>query len=388
MAAMLLTSAAQVFARGDENVVTTNDSDGDRVVDTVDVDDDNDGITDVNEIAGNGQDVDTDKDGIPDRLDLDSDNDGVLDWQESGAVFSIDFSSLRVVSGRLLGEVGLNGYIDALETSTDNGQMSYTLANVDFPEDDLPDAIDLDSDNDGLPDLLEAGVDASLDIDGDGRIDIDRGSVGSDGIADRLQSTNDATCCDVNGDGVEDTVPRNTDGTDYPDYQDLDSDNDGVFDLVEAGGRDFDGDGRVDNFSDSPVLDGMDDTLLSIPLIFADINGNAVPDHIDEFAQPGDEPEVEAPVTSTAPENNEGDSDAASVGNRDPAPRPGSNIMGNDNQQPAEDDPTGTLVETGLNASGCSVQSAGVDLMLLLLSVLSITVLGWRFTLRRVRSLE
>jgi len=396
--ATLLINATQLHARGEDNVVTSNDSDGDRVVDTVDVDDDNDGITDVNEIAANGQDVDSDKDGIPDRLDLDSDNDGVLDWQESGAVFSIDFSSLRVVSGRLLGPVGLNGYIDALETAQDNGQMRYSLANTDFPEDDLPDAIDLDSDNDGLPDLLEAGVSASLDSDNDARIDIDRGSVGNDGIADRLQNTNDETCCDVTGDGVEDIVPRNTDLTDYPDFQDLDSDNDGVSDLVEAGGTDFNMDGRVDNFFDSPVLDGMDDTILSIPLVAVDNNGNAVPDYIDEFAQAGDAGAGTAPTnvsptgTSDSAVGSPVDVNRPDAGSTDPEPtrepaaRPGSNILPGANNQPSEDDPGDNgLVQTGLNAAGCSVQSTGFDLLLLLLSVLSIAILGWRFTLRRVR---
>ena len=390
---MLLTIAAQVQARGEDNVVINNDADGDRVVDTVDVDDDNDGITDVNEIAANGQDVDTDRDGIPDRLDLDSDNDGVLDWQESGAVLSVDFSSLRVVSGRLLGAVGANGFIDALETSLDNGQMRYSLVNSDYPADDLPDAIDLDSDNDGLPDLVEAGVDASLDNDKDARIDIDRGSVGNDGIADRMQNTNDETCCDVNGDGIEDIVPRNSDLTDLPDFQDLDSDNDGVFDLVEAGGDDFNGDGRVDNFFDSPVLDGMDDTILSIPLVYSDNNGNAVPDHIDEFSQAGGtgigvpssdtsgETAVGSPVVDTNPEV----VDDQPTGGREPAVRPGSNILPSNNAQPVEDDPSAPIVRTGLNAAGCSVQSTGFDLLLLLLSVLSIATLGWRYTLRRVR---
>ena len=394
IAAMLITGSTQVLARGEENVVTSNDADGDRVVDTVDVDDDNDGITDVNEIASNGRDVDTDKDGIPDRLDLDSDNDGVLDWQESGAVFTVDVSSLRVVSGRFLGPVGENGFIDALETSLDNGQMRYSLVNTDFPEDDLPDAIDLDSDNDGLPDLLEAGVDASLDIDKDGRVDISSGSVGNDGIADHMQNTNDETCCDVNGDGVEDVVPRNTDLTDLPDFQDLDSDNDGVFDLVEAGGSDLNGDGRVDNFFDSPVLDGMDDTLLMIPLSAPDLNGNAVPDHIDQFSQAGDPGSggaqsdtstpgispVGSPVVVSNPDTPAESSDVV----REPVARPGANILPDSNAQPAEDDPSSGFVQTGLNAAGCSIQSTGVDLILLLLAVLSIATLGWRYTLRRL----
>ncbi len=369
--------------------ITVNDSDGDRVVDTVDVDDDNDGITDVFEIADDGNDRDTDRDGIVDRLDLDSDNDGILDWQESGAVLTVDFSALRVVSGRLLGPVGENGFIDALETALDNGQMRYSLVNSDAPLDALHDVRDLDSDNDGLPDLLEAGVDASFDNDNDARIDIDNGSgsVGRDGIPNRLQNTNDETCCDVNGDGVEDTVPRNTDLTDFPDFQDLDSDNDGVFDLVEAGGRDFDGDGRVDNFFDSPVLDGMDDTLLSIPLSAPDTNGNAVPDHLDEFAQAGDDSSTESQNGSgqqqdaTAPITGPVDNGGNDGTDRDPAQRPGENIL---TEGPAEDDPTSGVVKTGINAAGCSVQSSGMDLILLLLSVLSITVLGWRYSVRRL----
>lgn len=386
-----------VWARGEDNVVSANDADGDRIVDTVDVDDDNDGILDVIEIAGNGLDVDTDGDGVPDRLDLDSDNDGVLDWHESGAVFSIDFSGLRVVSGRILGEVGENGLHDALETSVDSGELRYSLSNIDAPADDLPDVIDLDSDNDGLPDMIEAGIDASFDNDGDARIDISAGSVGIDGIADRLQTTNDTSCCDVNGDGVEDTIPRNSDGGDFPDFRDLDSDNDGVFDLVEAGGSDFDRDGRVDNFFDSPVLDGMDDALLSIPMNPQDVNGNGVADHIDPFAQSGTPGPAEQPSNVPQPDaaqqNTElsdpasepsadgGGDETGSVG-RDPAERPGANVLA---EGPVDDDPGG-FVQTGLNAGGCSIQSKGIDLMLLLLSVLSITVLGWRYTVKRIRT--
>ncbi len=385
-AVCLLVGTAWAQQRGDENVVTANDSDGDRIVDTIDVDDDNDGIPDVLEIAGNGLDVDSDNDGMPDRLDLDSDNDGILDWQESGVVISVDFSEMRVLSGRILGPVGANGYIDALETAVDNGVLRYTLVNTDAPADDLPDVIDLDSDNDGLPDMLEAGVNPDFDSDNDARIDSNSAtaSVGNDGIPDRLQSTNDKTCCDVTGDGVEDIVPRNTDGGDFPDYQDSDSDNDGVSDLVEAGGSDFDRDGRVDNFFDSPVLDGMDDAILSVPFSQPDVNGNAVADFIDAFAQTGTpgpaEQPTNVPVTSTlTPESVE----------RDPVPRPGENILpsGNEGQVidgPVNDDPLTGNIKTGLNAAGCSVQSSGMDLILLLLSVLSITVMGWRNSVKRL----
>lgn len=367
-------------------VVTANDSDGDRIVDTIDVDDDNDGIPDVFEIAESGLDIDSDQDGMPNRLDLDSDNDGILDWKESGAVMSVDFSAMRVVSGRILGEVGNNGYIDALETGIDNGQLRFTLVNTDGSEDDLPDFLDLDSDNDGLPDLIEAGVEPSYDSDNDGRIDSDRGSasVGNDGIPDRLQNVNDETCCDVNGDGVGDIVPRNSDNGDLPDFQDSDSDNDGVSDIIEAGGSDVDGDGRVDNFFDSPVIDGMDDAILLIPFERPDNNGNTLADHIDEFIQTGNQ-EPEAQPSNVPESTTPTEDDPAGNIIKDPIPRPGENIMSASAALPADDDPGDAIVKTGLNAAGCSVQSNGIDMLLLLLSVLSIAVLGWRNTLRKQR---
>ncbi len=421
--------------------VTNNDSDGDRIVDTVDVDDDNDGIPDVLEIEENGKDRDSDGDGMPDRLDLDSDNDGILDWKESGALISLDFTNLRVVAGRFVGQVGENGMNDNLESPLDTGQIVYKLRNTDKDDDDRPDFLDLDSDNDGLPDLIEAGVDQQFDQDGDARIDAPPGSVGNDGILDALQTINDASCCDVTGDGRDDSVPLNTDGGDFPDYQDHDSDNDGVSDIIEAGGSDYDRDGMVDNFFDAPVLDGMDDALLSVPLWPGDENGNGVADHLDEFVQAGNagptEPDTNVPdatdsddivdegddtdegepedaagseteddnsdaepegeseaATNNSDENSEIQDDEPSLGaaepqneeveaGREPAPRP---QLGEPSQFIAEDDPSLGIVRTGLTG-GCSIHSTGIDLMLLLMSVLSIAVIGWRYTLRRMKKL-
>ena len=59
------------------------DTDGDGVTDDIDLDDDNDGITDANE--GNGS-LDTDGDGVVDSLDLDSDNDGINDIREANGL--------------------------------------------------------------------------------------------------------------------------------------------------------------------------------------------------------------------------------------------------------------------------------------------------------------
>ncbi len=349
--------------------ITRNDADGDQIVDTADVDDDNDGVPDLWEIQADGNDLDSDRDGIPNRLDLDSDNDGILDWQESGAAGQVAISTLVARGGRLVGSVGDNGLIDIFESPLDTGRPAYNLANTDAGHDDIPDIYDLDSDNDGLGDAFETGVAPLRDNDRDGRIDAPPGTVGSDGIADQLQSVNDETCCDVTGDGVDDIIPRNSDGTDLPDFQDLDSDNDGISDLLEAGGFDIDNDGRVDNFSDVVDVDGMDDGIRAVSLELLDNNSNGLVDYLDPAAD-GSTPTVIAPLEPLP-----GNPVTSPV--TPPASVPGIT------QQLA--DGAGSAVRTGLNASGCSIQSRSIDTVLILCVILSITVLGWRFTLRRVR---
>lgn len=309
-----------------------NDTDGDGAVDTVDYDDDNDGIPDRLEIASDGSDIDSDSDGMPDRMDLDSDNDGILDWMESGATKTLDLSSLRKVGGRLIGEVGNNGMLDVFESPLDTGNLRYTLTNTDVNHDDIPDYLDLDSDNDGWPDIKEAGVADHFDANGDGRIDIGQSSVGNDGIADYLQQINDQACCDLNGDGVDDIIPVNTDGADLPDFQDLDSDNDGIMDIIELNGLDVDGDGYVDGFRDvvgGP--DGMDDGILVFPYQPVDENGNGVFDHIDT-----------------------GDAGVQSLG--DDLSRAASPLTPD---QLADGSSGSGVVLTGLSAAGCSLAKVG-----------------------------
>ncbi len=374
-AAMMVLLALQHPVRA---AITANDVDGDGVHDTVDLDDDNDGIPDIFEIGADGLGIDSDKDGMPDRVDLDSDNDGILDWQESGAVMSVDFSAISSVAGRLVGEVGANGLLDVLETSPDSNQLRYQLINSDAPADNIYDVLDLDSDNDGLPDLIEAGVNANYDSDGDARIDAPIGTVGNDGIADYLQTINDQSCCDVTGDGVDDVIPRNTDASDLPDYLDLDSDNDGAFDLQEAQGLDTNNDGRVDNVVDLHPQDGLDDAIRSLPLVLGDSNGNGLVDVLDPFAVISNG----ATADNTTGGNGVAD-DQMTVSSRDPAIRPDLNPASAD--APLEDDPGVGTVLTGLNAGGCSIQSSHTDWLLLLLAVISLVVLGWRNTVRRVK---
>lgn len=67
--------------RTKDEIAASADTDKDGILDSDDLDDDNDGLTDLQENGGN-EFLDTDGDFLPDHVDLDSDNDGCLDSDE------------------------------------------------------------------------------------------------------------------------------------------------------------------------------------------------------------------------------------------------------------------------------------------------------------------
>ena len=153
-------------------------------------------------------------------------------------------------------------------------------APIDTDGDGIPNHCDLDSDNDGISDLVESGNQTLIDADTDG-----------DGVVTATEAAA-ADLEDLNGDGVWDDTemtPVDTDGDDIPDYLDLDSDNDGIPDAVEnqptngfdgtgyvsPGKVDTDGDGVVDEFDDPSIEHGAD---FNMPV---DTDGDGTPDYID-----------------------------------------------------------------------------------------------------------
>jgi gliding motility-associated-like protein len=133
--------------------------------------------------------------------------------------------------------------------------------------DGIPDTEDLDSDNDGIFDVIE-----NLGDDPDGN-----GTIGSGDITD------------TNGNGLEDSIePDGMPADDYdgdgtPNFQDLDSDNDTLLDEIEndvnadgTGPDDTDGDGNF-NFLDT---NDDDDQWLTIDEIDFNLDGIA-PDDCD-----------------------------------------------------------------------------------------------------------
>ncbi|WP_211296732.1 beta strand repeat-containing protein, partial [Polaribacter butkevichii] len=258
------------------NGTLINDTDGDGIDNRYDVDNGGSGI-------GN---PDTDGDGVPNSQDLDSDNDGVTDIIEAGGT---DTDNNGVVDGVFTDTDG-DGFNDAVDGDVGQDGTSENISNVlivtgdDANNDGKPDSypntddtdgdgllnlLDLDSDNDGIPDVTEAG---GTDANNDGRADDD------DNNADNTGSNGIPTSA-----GTGTIVPTNTDGDSIPDYLDLDSDNDGIPDVIEAGGTDLNNDGRADdddNNVDNSGSNGIP-TSAGTGLTPTSTDADSIPDYLD-----------------------------------------------------------------------------------------------------------
>ena len=107
---------------------------------------------------------------------------------------------------------------------------------IDFDEDGIINMLDLDSDNDGIYDLFEAGH-GEIDADNDGIIDGLASSFGANGLFDNVETIAD--------NGILNYVIADSDSDGNIDAQELDSDNDGCFDVFEAGFTDANSDGEL-----------------------------------------------------------------------------------------------------------------------------------------------
>ena len=112
---------------------------------------------------------DFDNDGIINSLDLDSDNDGCFDAYEAGAT-NVKTDSI------IAGPYGTNGLANSKETTADNGLLNYTpvyqyaissvVVCIDTDGDGVSDVYDIDDDNDGVPDSIECVSNIPLCFDG------------------------------------------------------------------------------------------------------------------------------------------------------------------------------------------------------------------------------
>ncbi len=120
--------------------------------------------------------------------------------------------------------------------TVDEVRLIYDMEGCDIDNDGIENHLDLDSDNDGILDLVEAGHGAT-DANNDGVIDGTPGLFGANGLFDGLETTPDSDILNYSIADSE-TAP---DGI-YDPYE-TDSDGDGCFDTEEEGITDPDADG-------------------------------------------------------------------------------------------------------------------------------------------------
>ena len=292
--------------------------------------------------------IDTDDDGVPDEIDLDNDNDGIPDLDEcallpanfniSGgdggsttnfnyngqfvAQFDFDFVDNQLdiqINGNGLHPDAFDfqggggaGFVD-LQIASDNAMITTPwvansnglprvrvlvdlLGNVQVfasrtttsTELELMETANGTSFN--TVSILE-GVNSFSVINPDGP--------GPDAISGTAFITGE---CDQDRDGVSNRF-------------DLDSDNDGIADIIEAGGADTDGDGIVDGMTDldrNGFADSLDPNLGETPLTDADTDGDGLPNRLDlDSDNDGLTDNVEAQTTAAfvAPSGNDTDGD-------------------------------------------------------------------------------
>ncbi len=313
------------------------DNDGDGTCDCTDIDDDNDGITDINESGGydplgdcdgdgiknyldptpgcptpsgndpwgvpykpltwtdcNGDGIndffDFDLDGVINEMDLDSDNDGIVDSRESRDAKYLDANNDGMIDGN---DPDHNGLLSSAENGNPNPVLNGLQAQ-DLDRDGHPNFLDLDSDGDGITDIREAflsdlnnqyslltatngGITTGADIDNDGvRNEVFSGS------------GNEITADAIPGFGAKGIVPIDSDGDGYPNFYDIDSDNDGITDQVEGQPTcsyilpcttDVDGDGLQDCIEPTTIANCTKRSGAGVTP--ADKDNDGTPDYLD-----------------------------------------------------------------------------------------------------------
>ncbi len=159
--------------------------------------------------------------------------------------------------------VGVGGDAGSGGVAGGNGLVviTYVFAlDCDLDQDGIPNHLDLDSDGDGITDIIEAG---GTDPDGDGQVEyatpgdpMTLDDSDGDGLSDVMDNVDSGSGVGEFTSGTPLTLP-NTDGSGQANFRDIDSDDDGIVDYTEAQATathiarsnvDTDGDGLDDAF--------------------------------------------------------------------------------------------------------------------------------------------
>ena len=277
-----------------------SDFDNDSIVDILDPDDDDDGVSDLTDqclTTDFNLTSDYDNDGCDDSdEDTDDDNDGVLDFNDHfplDATESIDTDNDGTGNNADMDDDGDN------VTDLDDDFPLDSTESVDTDDDGTGDNADTDDDNDGVLDVNDAfpldstesvdtdedgtGDNADTDDDNDGVLDVsDPFPLDSTESVDTDEDgTGDNTDTDDDNDGmldVNDPFPLDSnewldsDNDGIGNFADTDDDNDGVLDVNDAfpydssEWADIDNDGTGDNADTDNDNDGVLDVNDAFPL--------------------------------------------------------------------------------------------------------------------------
>lgn len=316
-------------------------ADGDLDGDACDDDDDNDGLLDEVDncpTVANPNQADLDGDTQGDACDTDDDDDGIEDVMDNCPL--IPNPDQANADGDLQGDVcDDDDDNDGISDSADNCRTTPNVDQLDSDGDGIGDACDMDTDSDGIPDQVEIdrGLNPrSADSDGDNISDGDEFGddlenpidTDGDGIIDALDEDSD-------DDGLEDkreagdtdlnTPARDTDEDGVPDFRQKDSDGDGIEDgtdncpaLANPDQKDTDGDGIGDDCTADADGDGVDDSIDNCPSIpnkdqgdaDNDGTGDLCEDDADNDMIPNDSdncPNVANPDQADADQDGQGD---------------------------------------------------------------------------------
>ncbi|MBK8565358.1 MAG: gliding motility-associated C-terminal domain-containing protein [Saprospiraceae bacterium] len=241
---------------------------------------------------------DIDGDRVPDHLDLDSDNDGITDLFEAGHN-QPDLNGDGVIDG-LPSAFGLNGLYSAIASDPNDPNAVETYARLEWDNDGVPDHDDIDADNDGINDIAEAGY-GNADADNNGRF----GSTSSPAV---VNSKGLANVIDPAITGQPIPLPPDRDGDGIRNWHDHDSDNDLIHDVEEGGNPD--GDNNAIIGTGTPVVDtngkaiaGANGQSLGTTSAPSNKDGDSRPDYLDhDTDNDGINDVVEA--DGTDPDNN------------------------------------------------------------------------------------
>jgi Rieske Fe-S protein len=145
------------------------------------------------------------------------------------------------------------------DLALDDISITQTLCDLDY--DGVADLFDLDADNDGIEDVIEVGL---------GTISNGKGKI-------------DTTWTDANGNGLHDSAEASaalpsldSDGDTVPNYLDLDSDNDSLFDVDESGAGNTNAVTGYQNGDGDITGDGKGDGAESEVFRSKDTNGDGI----------------------------------------------------------------------------------------------------------------